>query len=246
MWWDGATWADDPGQSHYEDNFAMQIWAPGAGYTPGLFVGRTGVMTNVSEFSYDIYNYDSGQPWKWIQSQLTWRPMPPDTLAAPSGYEVEWFYEPDISWSDYTGWGSFSGWEEYDGWLSGWPGGGTPPEIWWEEGLWAAWGTYWADELWWEESGWRIGESDGWTGAFADDGDPLDAIVENELQGDGWMHTTYYFEVEPNPDLEFIGLFFTDLIAVDQVVIDTICIPEPITISLLGLGGLVLIRRRKR
>ena len=33
---------------------------------------------------------------------------------------------------------------------------------------------------------------------------------------------------------------------VDQLVVDTICIPEPATMSLLALGGLALLRRKRR
>ena len=32
---------------------------------------------------------------------------------------------------------------------------------------------------------------------------------------------------------------------VDQIVIDTICIPEPVTVCLLGLGALALLRKRR-
>ncbi len=78
--------------------------------------------------------------------------------------------------------------------------------------------------------------------------------------GDGWYHSVFEFEVEPNPDYEYITLISKNpastgqnggtnniaSIAVDEVVIDTISIPEPATISVLGLGSLLLARRKRR
>ena len=33
---------------------------------------------------------------------------------------------------------------------------------------------------------------------------------------------------------------------VDEIVVDTLCVPEPMTLILLGLGSLVLLRRRRK
>lgn len=58
-----------------------------------------------------------------------------------------------------------------------------------------------------------------------------------------WYHTTFLIHVEPNPSAETIRIDGT--LMVDEVVIDTICAPEPASLALLAIGGLALIRRRR-
>ena len=49
----------------------------------------------------------------------------------------------------------------------------------------------------------------------------------------------------PNPDWEQIQFDLPMGTVVEQLVIDTVSIPEPITMALMSLGGLALLRRRK-
>ena len=66
-------------------------------------------------------------------------------------------------------------------------------------------------------------------------GDPQDPLH--------WRETTYSWELDFNPPDEFFAIEGT--INVDELVIDTWCIPEPATLSLLALGGLAMLRRRR-
>ncbi len=59
----------------------------------------------------------------------------------------------------------------------------------------------------------------------------------------GWIHSTYNILISPNPFEEWIAI--KGDILIDQLVIDTICTPEPATICLLGLGTLTLLRKRR-
>ena len=60
----------------------------------------------------------------------------------------------------------------------------------------------------------------------------------------GWEIFTIGWYIEPNPAEETIYLSILDSGAdIDYIIIDTICIPEPATIFLLGLGGLLIGRK---
>ncbi|HUW20967.1 MAG TPA: PEP-CTERM sorting domain-containing protein [Sedimentisphaerales bacterium] len=67
-----------------------------------------------------------------------------------------------------------------------------------------------------------------------------------DQQSPGWNLATWKWHIEPNPEAETI-IISPGLCAlyVDQIVIDTICVPEPTTICLLGLGALALLRKRR-
>lgn len=75
-------------------------------------------------------------------------------------------------------------------------------------------------------------------------GDWVDGAPINEiLLPDGWIHTTYEMILPYNP--EFEQVFIGGTVFVDELVIDTYCVPEPATMGLLAFGGLMMIRRRR-
>ncbi len=68
--------------------------------------------------------------------------------------------------------------------------------------------------------------------------------ISTILLGGGWTHSTYAFSIFPNPEYEVFRIGGD--IYVDELVIDTYCVPEPASLSLLVLGGLSLMTRRRR
>ncbi len=50
--------------------------------------------------------------------------------------------------------------------------------------------------------------------------------------------------IVPNPDWETITLCIPEGLVVDQIDIDTVSLPEPITISLIGFGAMLAMRKR--
>jgi hypothetical protein len=72
---------------------------------------------------------------------------------------------------------------------------------------------------------------------------PLD---ENSTECADYRRAVYSITLEPNPTFETIVIkprFYT--LYVDKLTIDTICVPEPASLSILALGGLFLLKRRK-
>ena len=248
----------------------MQLWAGGSdiwigpgpddyAYPPptwnASYGGRTGVLSDFAMGSWDVFNFSSDppQPEKHIWVQLTWMPEDP-TEPVTWEYELEAFTDApmiEATWIEEAGWVFDNYFDEYEGPLSEAPPSFDEWERWWEpayweegawqNGGWIGWGQAWFEEVFWAEAGWNFEEI---YDAFY--GGELVPFEDIDL-GDGWTLSKFLIVADIfNPDVEFLGLFPSLPIALDQIVIDTICIPEPITISLLGLGGLLLIRRRKR
>jgi hypothetical protein len=65
---------------------------------------------------------------------------------------------------------------------------------------------------------------------------------------DNWVTSAFDFTLEPNPSQEVIGIYSSGYVYLDQVVIDTWCVPEPSTLVLLATAavGLLLFVRRRR
>ena len=67
--------------------------------------------------------------------------------------------------------------------------------------------------------------------------------IDTQPADGNWIYSTFVYHIFPNPEFEVV--LISGDIFVDEVVVDTWCVPEPISISLLALGGLVALRRRR-
>ena len=68
-------------------------------------------------------------------------------------------------------------------------------------------------------------------------------IGTDTMLGGLWVHSVYEIVLPENPPFEIVRI--DGGINVDQLVIDTLCIPEPATLGLLLVGGLAMLRRRR-
>lgn len=67
---------------------------------------------------------------------------------------------------------------------------------------------------------------------------------KNDVIENGWHYSTYDITIWPNPDKEWFTV--KGNILVDHIAIDTICVPEPATITIIAFGMLAAVRRRKK
>ncbi len=71
------------------------------------------------------------------------------------------------------------------------------------------------------------------------------APVYSEILPNGYTYSRWEINLEPNPDFESIFILPPACnIYVDSMAVDTICVPEPATMALFGIAGLLL-RRKK-
>ncbi|MBN2217546.1 MAG: PEP-CTERM sorting domain-containing protein [Pirellulales bacterium] len=79
-------------------------------------------------------------------------------------------------------------------------------------------------------------------------------LVDSTTHADGWVTDLWTITIEPNPSDEWFALFALDRdtnlqpfypARVDQVVIDTWCVPEPSAMVLLAMGVLCAACRRR-
>jgi hypothetical protein len=70
-------------------------------------------------------------------------------------------------------------------------------------------------------------------------------VVQSTVVGNLYYHDIFRIILKPNPTEEWIAILPRDCtLYVDEIVVDTICIPEPATMLILGLG-VVLLRKIK-
>jgi len=72
-------------------------------------------------------------------------------------------------------------------------------------------------------------------------------LIEEDIMGMGWYLDQSVWRIEPNPSHEKVILTGDPWGSViDQIVVDTYCIPEPTSIGLLILGSFIAFKKRRQ
>jgi hypothetical protein len=85
---------------------------------------------------------------------------------------------------------------------------------------------------------------------YSADGSPiaLGTLPDTKVAlGDGYSLATWTFQIKPNPTEETIYLlpYYCNLY-VDSVRIDTVCVPEPASMGIMGIGALLMFARKRK
>jgi hypothetical protein len=194
--------------------------------------GRTG-MVNFLYGSWDLNNFVHDQPAKDVWVQITYWNGDLEEGTPVDWSEVGYAADPGFDAGYWEG--------ELADWLGDPEGEGSQ---WWEtwndpcDGL---------DYAYWEGDVSLLDPcnpaEETWPGETY-----ADTTVESEVKlEDGWYHLVVSATLDVNPDYEYFAMGFVDVVLIDQIVIETLCyVPEPATMALLGLGSLMMIRRKKR
>ncbi len=196
-----------------------------------LALALTGSIALADDVTIPVWRGDPGstyQLWEFSTPEL---PPTPDEIRNPYGYP-EMVLTPAGDWiqsiDDRQGVWPLSG--EIDVWIPN-----KPPICWWKDiQIQLTWKPAGLTDQFWDDKP-LVGVTPGV--------DPYKSIMVSTTDGlvNGWMYTLFEIELIPNPPWEWIAI--KGDILVDELVIDTICIPEPMTICFLGLGALTLLRR---
>ena len=139
------------------------------------------------------------------------------------------------------------------------PNGKFWPEMLGRTGVWALTGQIFAevenypeplDEKWiWVQLTWAPEDPgnrpivEAWV--ETDTGTTEQGVIVSEISlEEPWMHTTFQILLTPNPVFETIHI--DNSVYVDQLVVVTICIPEPATLSLLTLASLAAMHHKRK
>jgi hypothetical protein len=71
-------------------------------------------------------------------------------------------------------------------------------------------------------------------------------IPSYQHDGSTWYTYNGLNEIRPNPAGEWLTFGLVDSTNIEEIVIKTVCMPEPATMALLGLGGAVTLLSRRR
>jgi hypothetical protein len=83
-----------------------------------------------------------------------------------------------------------------------------------------------------------------------DSGNQFELINEEEGQDGNWQTLSQEWRFAPNPREEIVVIGFKGSAAgvpavLDKICVETLCVPEPATVGILGVSALVLGRRKK-